>query len=1194
MGFYGNISNASKTNLTFDKIYPNRKTMVENEKTDEVFVGRFVLIEYDDNTFPRRRGYLNPKDDTTLGLYKIYMDSTYQSPYFLQADSEDGYGLKEGDLVYIKDEDIYTYYVCNGNFDNNDKSAIFEKVDSDESPLSDYIINYNIDKQKYGFSENKEYPLVEFTSGWDGTVWQKAIVNGEECYQMIASLNSIMPRFTIEAEPPSPDPIAPYIGQKGTNIDYSLRMPTNYGFRVKDAISEELSDETYTDLVENPETGELEEKTKYYDIFYNKEALDVENKLKRIYAENDNYISLAPTGSSGKLYDKENEDEEPPETANDIQELSIHLPTIGNIASELWDLMYGDKKIDGGYEDERNDIISWDSNEGIRFITKDKSTGEFGFVPSKVESIAGVINSTQDLMGRIIKSQTSLEDADLDHIYYRSIPEDGENNFRPSFFMKVPSTELISFDDLNEQYDLAFADYKEYIGGKNPQFLTQYEPNKYYIAVGSGVEGKKNYLCEIGDKPTADANYYTLEKPEPPEKIELMPWDPTLSTDDENIKPEDIVSYFYREEDGTDINNSKPYYKYIKDTNALPDINKEYYKVEATRLTSLNFYNPEEYTDYLKDEEGNEILDENNQRIPIHKYSIDEETGQKLYTGYFYYDDENEQLIPVYAGSSFIEGEEYYLLRDYYFKSNVNEDGKNVNVYYINGVELQIDALKGNVLYVVNLISFKDQEIYQLIENDTIYERIKYIEDIKTEGTYYTIEATLLNGYLEVVEKEEDIQEEGSGEKVEIMYYNFYIPDTYYYKTANNDFLLDRGKTWSADKDYYRFNIEPEPEEDLVFYEPNKYYYYSKSKAAEGKEPDKLDNSLVMKTAEDPDVVVQKTANGREYIYYLKRKSYVVSDDSNKLNRGMVWDVNGQPPEGVVLGALFNDIVEELKDKGHEVEKKYEWKELKGFSQDLNTINGLILQLNKMYRFDDELTRDISTVQGMFNTLRDYFVKFDTLTPGNFLAVNEYGQLDSRNLGELFPTKELILTEYEVGTEAAEIESGDSINSAFGKLEYKINVLNGDSSVEGSVANQIAEIVEVDGGAIDKLKEIASWIVDDEAGAAKIVADVATNAGDIILNTNNILANSERIDTLESKTATWDMAEPNVQADWNAVDETADNFILNKPDLSNMVKLNTEFTYNYGDSTQMTIEGLFNYIAGLEARIYALENPTTE
>mgnify|MGYP007053777703 CR=1 FL=1 len=39
--------------------------------------------------------------------------------------------------------------------------------------------------------------------------------------------------------------------------------------------------------------------------------------------------------------------------------------------------------------------------------------------------------------------------------------------------------------------------------------------------------------------------------------------------------------------------------------------------------------------------------------------------------------------------------------------------------------------------------------------------------------------------------------------------------------------------------------------------------------------------------------------------------------------------------------------------------------------------------------------------------------------------------------------------------------------------EYKINVLNADASTEGSVAHAIAEIVEVDGGAIDKLKEIS-------------------------------------------------------------------------------------------------------------------------
>jgi hypothetical protein len=59
MSFYGNISNAGKSNLTFDKIYSSRKQMEANIKTDGVFVNRFVLIEYDDNTFSRKRGYLN-------------------------------------------------------------------------------------------------------------------------------------------------------------------------------------------------------------------------------------------------------------------------------------------------------------------------------------------------------------------------------------------------------------------------------------------------------------------------------------------------------------------------------------------------------------------------------------------------------------------------------------------------------------------------------------------------------------------------------------------------------------------------------------------------------------------------------------------------------------------------------------------------------------------------------------------------------------------------------------------------------------------------------------------------------------------------------------------------------------------------------------------------------------------------------
>ena len=52
MSFYGNISNAGKTQMSFDRVYPNRKIMEENAPTDGVFIGRFVLIEYDDTDSP--------------------------------------------------------------------------------------------------------------------------------------------------------------------------------------------------------------------------------------------------------------------------------------------------------------------------------------------------------------------------------------------------------------------------------------------------------------------------------------------------------------------------------------------------------------------------------------------------------------------------------------------------------------------------------------------------------------------------------------------------------------------------------------------------------------------------------------------------------------------------------------------------------------------------------------------------------------------------------------------------------------------------------------------------------------------------------------------------------------------------------------------------------------------------------------
>ena len=47
MGFYGNITNTSRTQFQFDRTFPNRAVMDNLIGTDGVYIGRFVLVEYD-------------------------------------------------------------------------------------------------------------------------------------------------------------------------------------------------------------------------------------------------------------------------------------------------------------------------------------------------------------------------------------------------------------------------------------------------------------------------------------------------------------------------------------------------------------------------------------------------------------------------------------------------------------------------------------------------------------------------------------------------------------------------------------------------------------------------------------------------------------------------------------------------------------------------------------------------------------------------------------------------------------------------------------------------------------------------------------------------------------------------------------------------------------------------------------------
>lgn len=77
-------------------------------------------------------------------------------------------------------------------------------------------------------------------------------------------------------------------------------------------------------------------------------------------------------------------------------------------------------------------------------------------------------------------------------------------------------------------------------------------------------------------------------------------------------------------------------------------------------------------------------------------------------------------------------------------------------------------------------------------------------------------------------------------------------------------------------------------------------------------------------------------------------------------------------------------------------------------------------------------------------------------------------------------------------------ETVEGLQTAVSTLQADVTKLNGGETVEGSVAYQIAQIVnESDNGKIDTLKEIANWIVNDTTGAAKMASDINDNANAI-------------------------------------------------------------------------------------------------
>ena len=339
MGFYGNISNVNKTNMTFDKIYSNRKSMDESCALDGVYAGRYVLVEYE-QYYPL---------DTLPIIYKLSSDKeekfsttyTQLSPLNIQEN-----------VIYrcviltnwlngvIPEEDLLLQYYSNTFYRGVRKDGVLSLENmSSEISEENYVGNFNIDRIEYNTSR-----------GYDSTVWMKQYdSNGIPRYVNIAELNSVVPTFDVSVDAPTEIPNSPHFDEDSTNIYYNLHVQPQWGFRVKSAENSSLSD--------------VEVNGDKKAIYFNKAGFQRGNKnayanLNTVGAD---YINITPTGVSGQLYNSHKKGE-PKKTAPDIQELSIHLPSIGNMMSDAWDIIHGPER----------DNSSADSLQGRLNFFKDK------------------------------------------------------------------------------------------------------------------------------------------------------------------------------------------------------------------------------------------------------------------------------------------------------------------------------------------------------------------------------------------------------------------------------------------------------------------------------------------------------------------------------------------------------------------------------------------------------------------------------------------------------------------------------------------------------------------------------------------------------------------------------------------------------------------------------------------------------
>lgn len=377
MGFYGRIASSNKTAFSFDKVYSSRVNMDSYADLDGVFIGRYVLIEYDE---PPITGYYD-------GV-SFYSSMAFQSANIITP--------REG-IIYqdlLRDKAPHTFYYWD--------SSRYIPADG----ISAYAASYNRDVVVYG-------------RGYDSTAWMKTYDATKRKYRyvLIAELNTVVPNFHLLVDPPSNIPAGIYFDRDTTGVDYYMHHQSEWGqgMRLFSKVTN-YDNEIVTNALQGIPGAKSDEEIRYVsvewgedrnghqyftrvdnnfgpgDIYYNKDGFDKEVHTKA-HSSVENAINYT-YDKSGRLYGGGLNDTETSwnrgSPALDMMEWYIHLPVLGDAVCEVWDTLYG-------Y-----------NSQNQRYTTPAASRSDTGSkVTYNVNTALGAINKIKDLMGWCIKEKGS-------------------------------------------------------------------------------------------------------------------------------------------------------------------------------------------------------------------------------------------------------------------------------------------------------------------------------------------------------------------------------------------------------------------------------------------------------------------------------------------------------------------------------------------------------------------------------------------------------------------------------------------------------------------------------------------------------------------------------------------------------------------------------------------------------------------